>query len=507
MRRNGKIKELGELANELSALRGNKRVVHCHGVFDLLHVGHIRHFQEAKKFGDVLVVTLTADNFVNKGPNRPAFTEELRAEAIAALDCVDYVAINKHPMAMEAINLIRPDFYVKGSDYKDSGKDHTGGIVLEESAVKAAGGQLVFTDDITFSSSNLINRHMPTFPREVTEYLAEFSAKYKMEDVLKYVDGVRPLKVLVVGETIIDEYQYCEAIGKSSKEPMLAVRRLSTEKFAGGVLAVANNVASFCSSVGLLTFLGTEDSQEEFIRQSLSGNIKKILLHQEDAPTLVKRRFVEKYFFTKLLEVYEMNPGVLSEADNEMLCATLSEHVPRYDVVIVVDFGHGMLNKEAIDILCGKARFLAVNAQSNAGNMGYHAISRYPRADYICIAEGEARLEARNRHGSLKEIVLDVTRRLDSKRMVVTRGKYGCLCYGEDEGFFEIPALASQVVDRMGAGDSFLSLTAPCVAQGAPMDLVGFIGNAVGAQAVATVGHRRSIERAPLLKHIETLLK
>ncbi len=503
-----KIKNIEELAAVVASLHVKKKTVaHCHGVFDLLHIGHIRHFEQAKRLGDILVVTVTADKYVNKGPHRPAFREDLRAEAIAALDCVDYVAINKWPMAIETIQLLRPDFYVKGSEYKEAEKDRTGGITLEGAAVKSVGGQIAFTDEVVFSSSSLINQHLPVFPKEVRDYLAHFSGRYSADDVLRYLENTQSLKVLVVGETIIDEYQYCEAIGKSSKEPMLAVKYLSTEKFAGGILAVANHVANLCDHVGLVTFLGMENSQKKFISEKLNSKIEKAFLCRRNSPTIVKRRFVDSYFFTKFLEVYEMNDAMWDKADNEMLCTRLSEQLSRYDVVIVVDFGHGMLSREAIDILCHKARFLAVNTQTNAGNRGYHTISRYPHADYICIAENEIRLEARDRRGSLQEMVLDVSRKLTCKQVVVTRGNQGCLCYSKDEGFFEVPAFAGQVVDRIGAGDAFLSLTALCVVQKTPMEVIGFIGNVVGAQAVATVGHRKSVERVPLFKHIESLLK
>jgi len=111
-----KISTLDELAVQVRAEKeGGAKIVHCHGVFDLLHIGHIRHFDEAKKMGDILVVTLTPAHLVNKGPGRPVFTESLRAEAIAALNCVDHVAINKWSTAVETINLLAPDFYVKGS--------------------------------------------------------------------------------------------------------------------------------------------------------------------------------------------------------------------------------------------------------------------------------------------------------------------------------------------------------------------------------------------------------
>jgi rfaE bifunctional protein nucleotidyltransferase chain/domain len=507
MGRSQKLKTIEELAEVLGSYRGRKKIVLCHGVFDLLHVGHIRHFERAKRFGDILIVTVTPDRYVNKGPHRPVFGEELRAEAIAALDCVDYVALNRWPMAVETIELLRPDFYVKGSEYRESEKDRTGGISLEERAVQAVGGQLAFTDDITFSASHLMNRYLPVFPKEVGDYLSGFASRYGTEEVWRYLENARPLRVLTVGEAIIDEYQYCDAIGKSSKEPMIALRHLSTEKFAGGILAVANHVAGFSEQVAMLTFLGAENSQEGFIRAKVAGNVEKLFLYRNDSPTIVKRRIVENYSLTKFLEIYEMNHTPLDRPDDEALCAILNERLPQFDVVIVVDFGHGMLSRRAVDILCAKAPFLAVNAQSNAGNMGYHTISKYPRADYVCVAEPEIRLEARDPHGNLREMIREVSRRLGFHRMAVTRGKYGCLCYSDEEGFREVPAFAGQVVDRMGAGDAFLSVTALCVAQKAPMEVVGLIGNAVGAQAVATIGHRRPVERVALFKHIESLLK
>lgn len=505
-----KIKSLAQVASLLRRLRADNkkvRVVHCHGVFDLMHVGHIRHFKEAKKLGDVLVVTLTPDPYVNRGPGRPIFTQNLRAEAIAALGCVDYVAINEWPMAIKTIKLLRPDFYVKGPDYADAAADLTGGISLERKAVESVSGKLVVTKDITFSSSNLINKNMGSLPKETVEYLGNFSKRYPAGKVLGYLKNAANLKILFVGETIIDEYRYCQAIGKSSKEPMLAVQQLSTEKFAGGILALANNAAGFCKKASVLTMLGAKDSQEGFLRSRMDPRVGLHWLHKKDSPTIVKRRYIDKYFFTKLLSIYEMNDNPLSPSDNDRFCAALKRLLPQYDLAVVVDFGHGMISDEAVDILCRKAKFLAVNTQSNAGNQGYHTISRYPRADYVCMADNEFRLDARHRHKDIREIVQNVSRRMSCPAVVVTGGKVGCLAYSGKEGFFQVPAVATQVVDRMGAGDAFLAMTAACVAQKAPMEMVGFIGNVAGAQAVATVGHRKSIDRIGLFKHAETLLK
>jgi sugar/nucleoside kinase (ribokinase family) len=151
--------------------------------------------------------------------------------------------------------------------------------------------------------------------------------------------------------------------------------------------------------------------------------------------------------------------------------------------------------------------FLAVNTQSNAGNHGYHTISKYPRADYFCIAENEMRLDARDRRGELRDRVAATARRLGARATAVTRGNKGCLGWSAADGFVEVPALAGKVVDRVGAGDAFLAVTAPCVAQDAPAEVVGFIGNVVGAQAVATVCNRSAVERVSLVRHIEHLLK
>lgn len=506
-RTSSKVRDVNEVAKIMASMREDgKKIVHCHGVFDLLHIGHIRHFKQARALGDVLVVTVTPDKYVNKGPHRPVFAEGLRAEAIAALDCVDYVAINKWPMAIEAIQLLRPDFYVKGSDYRDADEDCTGGIILEETAVKSVGGQLTFTDDITFSSSSLINRHLPVFPKEINNYLANFSAKYSVNNVLRYLENARSLKVLVVGETIIDEYQYCETIGKSGKEPILAARHLSSERFAGGILAVANHVAVLCNDVGVLTFLGANDSQEEFIREKLDDKIDKIFLYADNERTIVKRRFVELRPFQKLFELYVTNSEG-NAAKSQALCSRLRKILPDYDVVIVVDYGHGMIEPETVGVLCGPARFLAVNTQVNADNYGFNMVSKYHRADYICVSEDEIRLEARSRNRDLREIVLEIAEKLSCEHILITRGQEGCLCYSQEEGFFEAPALTSHAVDRIGAGDAVLSVTALCVAQKAPIEVVGFIGNSVGARAVATVGHRKPIERVPLFKHIESLLK
>jgi rfaE bifunctional protein kinase chain/domain/rfaE bifunctional protein nucleotidyltransferase chain/domain len=505
---NQKIVQLEEMASVVESLRAQgKTVVHCHGVFDLMHIGHIRHFEQAKQLGDVLIVTVTPDRYVNKGPNRPVFTDTHRAWAIAALACVDYVAVNRWPMATDTIRFLRPNIYVKGAEFRDVTKDRTGAMALEEEAIQSVGGRLAFTGDIVFSSSSLLNRYFGIFPEATERFLTSFSAKYSPDSVVQHLETARKLKVLVLGETIIDEYNYCETLGKSGKEPILAARHISSERFPGGVLAVANHVAAISNGVTMLTLLGEVATEEEFVRAQTKDSIEKLFMYVPDAPTIVKRRFVESYPFQKLFEIYVMSHVECLASRSSALLTKLTEILPEFDVVIVADYGHGMMTPEIADLLSTEAKFLAINTQVNAGNLGFNTVSKYRHADYICISERELRLEVRRPHGELREIIREVSERLCCGRLLITRGGQGCLCYSRSEGFFEIPAFTGHVVDRVGAGDAVLAITAMCAAQGAPMDVIGFIGNCVGLQAVGVVGNRSSIEGVSLTRYIECLLK
>jgi rfaE bifunctional protein nucleotidyltransferase chain/domain len=157
--RNMKILKIRELVDRIVRHRSEgKTIIHCHGCFDLMHPGHIKYFQAAKTMGDVLVVTISPDRFVDKGPGRPVFDENLRAESIAALECVDYVAINKWPTAEETLRLIRPDIYVKGQEFENL-EDKTGKIQKEAEVIREIGAEIRFTHEIVFSSTKLLKQY------------------------------------------------------------------------------------------------------------------------------------------------------------------------------------------------------------------------------------------------------------------------------------------------------------------------------------------------------------
>lgn len=506
-----KILAIHDLARILEKKRRSKKVVLCHGVFDLLHIGHIKYFESAKKAGDILVVTVTPDRFVNKGPDRPAFGEQLRCEAISALSAVDYVALNEWPTAVETIRLLKPDFYAKGSEYKKAENDITGKILDEERAVIDVGGSMVFTDDIVFSSSSLINRFSSDFPEETQKFFQMLRIQHGESKILSYLDCARKLKILVIGEAILDEYNYCDMIGVATKDPAIGVRYLSQERFAGGILAVANNLASFCDTIDLIAMLGQFEQEESFVREHLAGNINPVFFYKEKSPTIVKQRFVlEGPTIQKLFEVHKINQREISSSEQSTLNDLIVSKISGYDLVLVVDFGHGFISQATARLISENANFLAVNTQTNSGNRGFNVISKYPSADFICLNDLEIRLEERNNPGSIYDMVRSVGNKLSCPLTIVTQGKEGCVCYHsvpDDEEIFMVPAFAKKVVDRIGSGDALIAIASLCAVQKAPAIITGFVGNAAASVAVSTIGHRNSIEDVTFKKYLSTLLK
>jgi rfaE bifunctional protein nucleotidyltransferase chain/domain len=504
----GKILSLDELAERSRALKAEgKRVVLCHGTFDLMHAGHIRHMQRAKLEGDILLVTVTGDAYVNKGPGRPVFNEQLRAEYIAALACVDYVAINHAMTAIEALHKLQPSIYAKGSDYRSHGDDVTGNIAREQEAVEAHGGKIFYTDEITFSSSSLLNEHFGVFPPETKEYLKAFRGSWSDKDVHRMIGSLSGLNVLVIGDAIVDQYHYTAPLGQTGKGNILAVRYESEEQFAGGAVAVANHLAGFASKVTLVAGLGTIDSQEEFIRSKLQENVDPVFFYMEGAPTVTKRRFVDSDL-AKLFEVYFYQESPVLGKTEQQVCDWLQRHLAGFDVVVVPDFGNGFISSAMIDVLCERAKYLAVNTQVNSGNRGFHVIHRYARADFASLNEPEVRLASYNRHDPIESVARDVGDKVKARNFAVTRGTKGVIMLDRHQGMVHtVPALSTKVVDRIGAGDAFLSLAGICLGGGLPSDVAAFVGSAAAALDVQIVCNREPINPVSLNKYITTLLK
>ena len=503
-----KIIEVDDPNSYLDQARlSDKKIVLCHGVFDLLHIGHLRHLSAAKKFGDLLVVSITADAFVNKGPSRPVFNQYLRAEALAALEVVDFVLITPSDTALGAISFVKPDCYVKGSDYEDEKSDATGNIKREREAVESFGGVLRFTNEIVFSSSQLINEHISTHPLEVKQWLRNLDNKHSLEDILSWLDRITSLRVLIVGEVIIDQYTECDALGKSSKDPVLCVSLGATVSHAGGALAVA----AHCAGLGLKTTVVTGMSRTNLtdfeIKHVQDLGVDLQIVDTYPRPTIHKNRLTDSRTGAKVLELYEMDDSALADSLELIFINLIEENAKNADLIIVTDYGHGLISDAVIAKLTAMPIFLALNVQSNAGNRGFNSVSRYSRADFVTLNGAEANLEARRRHVDLKKFIPKLQLDLGSKSVLVTLGADGLDLYVGQNDPVHAPALTSFVRDRVGAGDAVLSATALLTKVQAPPEVIGLIGNLIGAWAISFVGNEKSLERGTLIKQIVSTLK
>jgi rfaE bifunctional protein nucleotidyltransferase chain/domain len=505
-----KIRDLDDIVKVVAHLKHKgASVVHCHGVFDLLHPGHLRHLQEAKRLGDKLVISVTPDRYVNKGPGRPAFPEGLRLEQLASLVYVDYVVLNDTADATAIIKKIRPTIYVKGGEYRNHSDDLTGKISEEAAAVESVGGYIHYTDDIVFSSSDLINRFLDEDANRIAPFMNLFKQRHTLDEVLSKIDQLHDLKILVIGDAIIDEYQYVEPLGQAGKGVHLSARLLEKEVFLGGSLIIANHLSSFVEKVTLLTGVGRGCPHVNRIKARLARNVTPHFVYFDTYPTLTKTRFVlqDGKTITKLFETYSSNTPLLDENEGRQVLRYLKEYGTSFDLILACDFGNGFTNPEIVSTLCEIPRFLAVNTQTNSGNRGYNVVTQYHRADFVSLNEPEIRLAAHDRYSRLETVAADLADFLGCQLFSVTRGVHGVFLHTPTEPPLMIPALTMRSIDRLGAGDSYLSLAAACAAKGYSPWIAGFLGSAAAAMGVQIVGNKEAIQRTALCKYITRLLK
>ena len=499
------LKDLSAIISEKK--KEKKKIILCHGVFDLLHIGHIKHFQKAKKFGDFLVVSITVDRYVNKGNNRPLFNEDLRAEAIAALNVVDAVCLSHFPSAVNIINIVKPNFYFKGSDYKDHKKDVTRKIQLETDAVKKYGGKIIYTNEITFSSTNLLNHSFGLLNEEQKKYLKAIKERYSLDEIIKYINSLSNIKVLVLGETIIDQYIFCEALGKSGKEPYLAMRELETKNYLGGAAAIANNLSAFTKNVGLLSMIGQNKEYLDFIKKKINKKITTKFLYKKNSPTILKKRFLDNVSKSKIFGSYQINDQELSSRDDYSLLHLMKKFSNKYDLIVVSDYGHGFISPYISNYLRKLNKFISINAQVNASNIGYHTLSKYRKVDALIINESELRHEMRNKNEEVKILAKILLKKKGIKNLVVTRGMKGAFLLNDHKHLIDCPAFAEKVVDKVGAGDTMLAVISLCLKAKVPKDLSLFLGSLAGSISVGAFANSKILDKNYFIRIVETYLK
>jgi bifunctional ADP-heptose synthase (sugar kinase/adenylyltransferase) len=341
----------------------------------------------------------------------------------------------------------------------------------------------------------------------VDAYLEALRAEWTAGEVLSKIAEMRPIRAVVVGDIIIDEYHYCKAIGKASKSATLTAKYLDEERHAGGVLAVANHMAGFVDSVELVTYLGSPQTTEPFIHENLRPNVVPRLITDPERPVVVKRRYVDPFQLNKMFEVMWIGGEERPSNNERRFLEVLGHAVADCDLVVAADFGHGALSQQTVEMLARKAPFLAISVQTNSGNFGYNVVTKYPRTDYFCIDEEELRLANHDRYGPLEPLLDRTASGLSCASATVTRGARGAVTWSSDGARVSAPVLSREVVDSVGAGDAFLSIASLSARAGLPADLITFLGNCVGALAVTIVGNREPIDVEAVRDMVNELLE
>lgn len=450
----------------------DRRIVHCHGAFDLIHLGHLTHFEEARALGDVLVVTLTGDAHITK-KRSVTFSEDQRARQVAALEIVDYAAVIQEPTALSAIEALRPDFYVKGPEYADLTLDKSRSIYHEMRVLESYGGRMHFTSGETFSSTKLSHfllaapdaaQRDPLLRNDRIRFKDISSLGFTLDQLKQFIARAAPLRVCVIGETITDEWVDVELTNLSTQSRCVAGIECSRVRQVGGVGIIARHLANFVHEVHTFTNGPAQDPPSNVHHTALA------------AGALVETRFVEAgpgrpIFKTKSVGLSGINFDGLPRFDD-------------FDLVIIADFGHGLLDAATVNrrIAERTSAAVAAMAQVNSSNYGYNLPIKYSGADYYSLNRTEAELCLHERHLTLEQLATRSASLLKADWLSVTDGDNGVMVVHRDDRF-ALPSLSVSVVDTIGCGDAFLALSSVGVRVDFPPPVVALAGS-IGAAAM-----------------------
>jgi len=483
----------------------------CHGVFDLVHPGHITHLEQAKNMADILVVSITASKYVRKGPGRPYFNDNQRLSFLSAIECIDYVILSEGYTVDDIIENVEPDFYVKGQEYAKEENDLTGMITSERLLVEKHGGKVRYTGGEVFSSTRLINTAMSGLTQEVVEYMRQFIANYSIEMIKDYSDQIEHLKVLVIGDVIIDRYTYCSIQGLISKDMAYSARLKESEDYYGGAIAIARHISSFVPDVTLMSITGDEEEIYNGIKEVVDASIKLKIHKSGNIPTIIKQRFVTRnqkrdeykkiFAINNIVENENYEEDIVIQFERE-----LEEEIHNYDVVFVCDFGHGLIGKKIMNIVQNNAKYLVLNCQTNSSNKGKNLITKYKRADFFTLDQSELSLAYPGIMTHEDESLSKLSEHLGGSGCL-TRGPLGA--YSVDylsHEVYECPAFALSVKDTIGAGDAFFAISGLYAAVEAPVELSMIMGNIAGALGANIIGNKNFVEKSNVLKYASTLM-
>ncbi|MFN0132463.1 MAG: PfkB family carbohydrate kinase [Phycisphaerales bacterium] len=482
------------------ARREGRSVVHCHGCFDIVHPGHIRHLRYAKALGDILLVSITGDAEMKKGTGRPLIPEELRAENLAALDCVDWVYVESRPTAAELLAEVRPDVYVKGREY-ESNKDPR--FQAERHAVESGGGRVVFSSgDVVFSSTALISA-IETSIDPFHARLAQLSASPSLQgpDLFSLISSFRGKRVLVIGETILDTYVFCDRPEVAGESPVMTLRPLERRHYDGGAAIIARHVAALGARPVLVTAMPV-DAQGESVRRRLVAEGVEVRPLVVDRPLCEKQRFLVGT--QKIMKLDLVERLVLDAAQQDRLVGIAAESARDCNchAAIIADFGQGLFSPITLRRLCRELRPLVQTLAGDVSGRRSHLRSMTDM-DLLCPSESELRESFGLTDRGLPAVAWELLEETKSKAALVTMGPEGAIAFDrlpdsadEREDRFRtrlraehLPALAPIAIDPLGCGDSLITVATLALASGSSLLAAAFLGSIAAAVQAQRLGN------------------
>ena len=419
-----------------------------------MHYGHILYFREAKKLAKKIILSVTSDQFVNKGPDRPYNKLYKRIELLSSIIEIDHIVVNSNNNALNHIKAIKPDFYIKGKDYKNLDNDITENIKSEKRAVNKFGGKFIVTNSELFSSSNIINKEKQRTNPILKKFLNKLDNKKLIKKINFNFKKKIKSKILVIGEPIIDNFISIKYLGKSSKSDIISTTKIGENIKYGGIFLVAEALSKYIEKIDLLL----PKSQHLNYSKILPKNINKIFLNLRDYKKIIKNRFVNQYNQNLTFQLNENDMVQFSQLDSKKISSKILylNKINNYDKIVLFDYGHGLLNKDVISGLKSLKKKLLVNCQSNSSNYGFNTIDKYFDSNTICIDEDEFRLSVQDKVSSINDLIKKNKKTINKfNNFLVTMGKYGCFIMNKTKKPLYIPTIIENLKNTIGAGDIF----------------------------------------------------
>lgn len=465
-----KIIDFDEAGKFFKKIKLNKKIIHCHGVFDLVHPGHIRHLSFCKSKADILVVSITPDKFIKKGIYRPLVPEKIRANNLSVLELVDYVIIDKFKYPYNIIKKIKPDYFAKGNEYFNNPNTHT---EKEKQTLKKIGGKMLFTPgDVVFSSTKIINENEISLKYDKLKNLMDVN-KYTFEKIIDVIRKFKNIRIHVVGDLIIDTQNECEAVAGLHKTPTLSLIKKSSRSYLGGAGIVAAHFASFSNKVTLTTVLNNDRLGKLAKKFLKKYNVNLNPIYETDRPTTEKNIFISKNH--NLLKVNNVSNHPINNTSLDKIKKNLKKN--NYDIVVVSDYRHGIFNnqscKEIIKSINNKA-FKVADSQvaSRWGN-----ILDFKKFDLITPTEQEARYSLFEQDLTIRALADKLIKVSKSKNLILKIGERGLIALGKNRpDYITLDPFVDNLKDANGAGDALLAYSSAALFKEKSLIMASIIG-------------------------------